>query len=162
MPWDSVSVPANPAVQQTRATTEEIEAYINAQGITSKTNYLVWTDLYRQRTYVFEKKDGWWTLYKDLLCSTGKNTTPTPRGTFELTAYVPYFGVSKGYMCKNAVQFSGDYLFHSVMFDSTGSYLLEGTGVLGTRASSGCIRFSPDESEWFYKNMPLGTKVWIN
>ncbi|OOB77040.1 MAG: hypothetical protein BEN19_02755 [Epulopiscium sp. Nuni2H_MBin003] len=162
VPWNSVSIPSDPATYQQRATTEQIEDYINAKGMTSRTNYLVWTDLYRQRTYVFQKVDDRWTLIRDILCSTGKNITPTPRGTYQLQSYVPYFGVSKGYMCKNAVQFMGDYLFHSILFDQTGSYLLEGRGILGVRASQGCVRFSPEESEWFYGTLPLGTTVWIN
>lgn len=162
VPWNSVTVPPNPKVETKQATTEQIETYINTTGLTSPTNYLVWTDLYRQRTYIFKKEDGQWKLYKNLICSTGKNITPTPRGVYSLQSYVPYFGVNKGYMCKNAIQIFGDYLYHSIMYDKTGTYLLEGKGVLGQRASQGCIRFSPEDSEWFYNTMPLKTTVWIN
>ncbi|MGL6173585.1 MAG: L,D-transpeptidase [Cellulosilyticaceae bacterium] len=162
VPWNSVSIPPNPKVETKQATTEQIEAYINGTGLTSPTNYLVWTDLYRQRTYIFKKQNGQWKLYENLICSTGKNITPTPRGVYSFQAYVPYFGVNKGYRCKNAVQIFGDYLYHSIMYDKTGTYLLEGKGVLGQRASQGCIRFSPEDSVWFYNTMPLKTTVWIN
>lgn len=162
IPWGSVSIPPNPKVEKKQAEVKQIEAYINSQNFSSRTDYLVWTDLYRQRTYIFKGKKNAWKLHKDFLCSTGKNITPTPRGTYELQSYVPYFGVNKGYRCKNAIQISGDYLYHSIIFDKTGTYLLEGKGVLGQRASQGCIRFSEENSAWFYKNMPLGTKVWIN
>ncbi|MGL4738085.1 MAG: L,D-transpeptidase [Cellulosilyticaceae bacterium] len=162
VPWNSVSIPSNPAVNKKAATKEELETYINSKRFTSKTDYLVWTDLHRQRTYVFKKQDERWVLHRDMLCSTGNNKTPTPRGEFTLTSYVPAFGMNKGYMCKNAVGIFEDYLYHSVMFDKTGSYELTGVGNLGNQASSGCIRLSYDNSVWFYKNMPLGTKVWIN
>ncbi|MHC1746905.1 MAG: L,D-transpeptidase [Cellulosilyticaceae bacterium] len=162
IPWRSVSIPSNPQVEKKQAEVKQIEAYINSKNFSSKTGYLVWTDLYRQRTYIFKGKQNNWKLYKDFLCSTGKNITPTPRGEYALRSYVPYFGVSKGYRCKNAIQISGDYLYHSIIFDKTGTYLLEGKGVLGQRASQGCIRFSEENSAWFYSNMPLGTKVWIN
>lgn len=162
VPWNSVSLYKDSPVEEKRATNEQIEIYINSLEFTSKTKHLVWTDLHRQRTYIFEFKNGKWVLFKDLLCSSGKNITPTPRGTYQLTAYVPYFGVDKGYMCKNAVQFMGDYLYHSIIYDKTGTYLLEGWGVLGERASQGCVRFAPDDSEWFYKTMKLGTTVYIN
>lgn len=48
------------------------------------------------------------------------------------------------------------------MFDKTGSYLLQGKGELGARASAGCIRLSVENSEWFYNNMLSGTKVFID
>lgn len=175
VPWNSVRVPANPKVENKQATIQEIEDHINSTGITSATNFLVWTDLHRQKTYVFQKQKGGWRIFRGkltkndkvarpaiLTCSTGHNITPTPRGVFKLRAYVPYFGVNKGYRCKTAVQIFDDYLYHSLIFDKTGSYLLEGKGVLGQRASQGCIRFSPEESEWFYNTMPLQTTVWIN
>lgn len=175
VPWNSVKIPPNPRVETKQATIEELETYINNKGITSDTNFLVWTDLYRQKTYIFNREKGKWKVFRDkitkndkvervaiLSCSTGNNTTPTPRGIYKLRAYVPYFGVNKGYRCKNAVQIVDDYLYHSLIFDKAGNYLLEGKGVLGQRASQGCIRFSPEESEWFYNTMPLRTTVWIN
>lgn len=175
VPWNSVKIPPNPRVETKQATIKELEDYINGTGITSATNFLVWTDLYRQRTYVFHKEGEEWKIFRDkitqndqvarpaiITCSTGHNVTPTPRGVFKLRAYVPYFGVNKGYRCKNAVQIFDDYLYHSLIFDKTGSYLLEKKGALGQRASQGCIRFSPEESEWFYNTMPLQTTVWIN
>ncbi len=162
VPWNSVSIPKNPPTAKDKPAKEQIEAFINSKDINSQTQYLVWTDLYRQQTYIFEGKKNEWKLIKTLVCSTGKNTTPTPRGTFELTNKVAYFGVDKGYRCKYAFQIFGDYLYHSIIFDVTGTRLLEGKGVLGQRASQGCIRFSESDSLWFYNTMKSGTRVWIN
>jgi lipoprotein-anchoring transpeptidase ErfK/SrfK len=160
-PWNSIAIPKDPPTAKDKPSKEQIEAFINEQDISSKTTYLVWTDLYRQQTYILKGSKNNWQLIKTLLCSTGRNITPTPRGAFELTNRVPYFGVDKGYRCKNAFQIFGDYLYHSIIFDVTGTRLLEGKGVLGHRASQGCIRFSEEESLWFYNTMQPGTRVWI-
>lgn len=135
---------------------------VNTKGLTSKTPYLVWTNIKRQSTYIFEGSKGNWKLIKHFKCSTGRNNS-TPRGTFSLTQKVPYFGVEKGYRCKNAFGFIGTtYLYHSVMFDKTGSYLLKGKGELGSPASAGCIRLAVPHSEWFYKNLKSGSTVFID
>ncbi|MGL4800521.1 MAG: L,D-transpeptidase [Cellulosilyticaceae bacterium] len=160
VPWGSVSIPANPPVQKERASKEMLEMFVNTKGYTSDTKYLVWTDLSRQLTYVFERKNNQWVLIRTMLCTTGNNKTPTPYGTYKLRAYVPYFGLEKGYRCKNAVQIEGDYLYHSVMFNKAGTYVLGGQ-VLGKQGSHGCIRLSPEDSEWFYRTMPLKTQVII-
>lgn len=136
---------------------------VNAQKLTSKTKYLVWTNLDRQKTFVFTSVDGKWQIVKHFVCSSGKPSTPTPTGTYKLTRKVPSFGQNKGYCCKNAFGFIGTtYLYHSIIFDKTGTYLLEGKGVLGKKASDGCIRLSPENSKWFYDHLISGSTVWIN
>lgn len=139
------------------------EETVNNLGLSSSTPYLVWTNIATQKTYIFEGSKGNWTLLKHFICSTGKDRTPTPKGSFKLTYKVPSFGQNKGYCCKNAYGFIGTtYLYHSILFDRTGSYLLEGRGVLGQKASDGCIRFSPENAEWFYNTLISGTTVWID
>ncbi len=160
VPWDSVQTDANPVVQKAPATKEAIEAFANQAAWASESCYLVWTDLYRQRTYVLVGEMGEWTLIREMLSTTGNNKTPTPSGAYTLRAKVPYFGVEKGYRCKNAVQIFDDYLYHSVKFNASGEYVLGGQ-VLGEQGSYGCIRLSPEDSEWFYTTMTLGTKVVI-
>lgn len=159
IPWGSVSIPPDPPTNKNRMTKEQLETYVNKKGFTSQTNYFVWTDLDRQITHVFQKENGRWKLLRSMLCSTGRNITPTPRGFFTIKERGAYFG--KGYMCKNWVQIWGDYLYHSVLMDVTGTYVLE-NNVLGKRASHGCIRFSVEDSKWFYDTIPRNTTVWIN
>ena len=144
-------------------TKAQIEEYINTQNISSQTEYLVWTDLHRQNTYILKGRQNQWELVKRMLCSSGKNVTPTPRGFFTLQNKVPSFGQEKGYCCKNAYAFIGSsYLYHSILFDKTGSYIISGKKELGQKASHGCIRLSPEDSEWFYSTLPKETKVWVN
>lgn len=152
-----------PAILKTEVTVQQIEDHINATQLDSNTDWLVWTNLARQRTYIFKKVDGRWKLIKNFLSSSGAIKTPTPKGIYKLTQKVPSFGQNKGYMCKYAFGFIGTtYLYHSLVFDVTGSYLLGGKGILGTMVSNGCIRFSPEEAKWFYDNLVSGTTVWIN
>lgn len=154
---------SKPVLLKNEITTLEIEDHINATQLDSDTNWLVWTSLIRQETYVFKKNKDVWKLEKRLLSSSGAPRTPSPKGFYKLTMKVPSFGQNKGYMCKTAFGFIGtNYLYHSLVFDITGSYLLGGKGVLGTMVSNGCIRFSPEEAKWFYDNLEPNTTVWIN
>ena len=139
------------------------EEFVNNKGLSSPTPYLVWTNIDKQRTYIFQGSKNNWTLIKTFICSTGRDYTPTPKGTFALTHKVPSFGQNKGYCCKYAFGFIGTtYLYHSIIFDKTGSYLLENKGVLGKKASQGCIRFSVENAKWFYDHLVPQTTVYIN
>ncbi len=161
VPWNSVSIQKSPVTKQ-EATNQQIEDYINSKNFSSKTSYFVWTDIYRQRTYVFKGSQNKWKLVRSMLSSTGKDTHLTPVGSYTLNVRVPSFGGSK-YRVKNAFGFIGTtYLYHSVLYDPTGTRLLSGWGNLGNKASSGCIRLSPDDSAWLYKTMPIGTGIYIN
>lgn len=139
------------------------EDTVNQKNLSSPTQYLVWTNINEQGTYIFEGSKNNWTLIKYFICSTGRDRTPTPKGKFALTRKVPSFGQDKGYCCKHAFGFIGTtYLYHSIIFDKTGSYLLENKGVLGRKASEGCIRFSVEHAKWFYDSMIPGTTVYIS
>ncbi|MEE1071387.1 MAG: L,D-transpeptidase [Cellulosilyticum sp.] len=143
--------------------TMHAEAFVNGKNLSSPTPYLVWTNIESQRTYIFQGSKNNWTLIKTFICSTGKDHTPTPKGTFALTRKVPSFGQNKGYCCKYAFGFIGTtYLYHSIIFDKSGTYLLENKGVLGKKASQGCIRFSVENAKWFYDTLLPKTTVYIN
>ena len=161
VPWNSVTIHKTPVTNQA-ANKEQIEEFINSKNISSSTKYLIWTDIYRQRTYVFQGSKNNWKLIKNFQCITGKDITPTPRGLYTLTTRVPKFG-SSTYQAKNAYGFIGTtYLYHSVLYNSTGKYLLTKNNTLGYKASNGCIRLSPADSIWLYNTMPSGTRVYIN
>lgn len=147
----------------TQAQVTYAENLVNNKGLSSPTPYLVWTNIGEQKTYIFKGSKGNWKLIKCFICSTGRDRTPTPKGTFALTQKVPSFGQAKGYCCKYAFGFIGtSYLYHSIIYDKTGTYLLENKGVLGRKASEGCIRFSTEHAKWFYDNLLSGTTVYIS
>ena len=161
VPLGSLDVPSYIKVGYEEITDEELEQFINHKEIKSSTPYFSWTDLYHQRTYVFEGENHNWKLVQRFVCSSGKNENPTPRGMFEVNYAIPYFGVDKGFRCKYALVLYRDYMYHSVMFDKDGHYVKEGAYTLGQRASHGCVRCSEADSYWLYTNLPIDTTGWI-
>lgn len=142
---------------------EDLELYVNSKKFKSKTNYFVWVDIARQRTYVFMKdKKGKYNLIKNFVVATGKDATPTIIGLFELNGqrgtwmYFPQYKVG----VKNWVRLKGGYLFHSILFAKDGKTILNPN--VGRKLSHGCIRMRVDDSYWFYKNIPSKTTVWVN
>ena len=161
VPYGSVRIIGEQGAIIRKVSSKEIEDFATLSQIPSQTDYLLWTDLYRQRTYVLKKSAGKWRLEKSFICSTGKLNNPTPTGLYEVQYSIPYIGVEKGYRCKYAMVFFRDYMYHSILFDRTGQYIKSGQYELGSKASHGCVRLSEKDSEWLYKHVPVKTTVWI-
>lgn len=136
------------------------EDTINQFDITSNTNYLVFVNIAEQKTYVYEGSKNDWTLDKTFTCSTGIEGKETPVGVFTVQNRAPWFFSPKyGQGCKYYVQFMGNYLFHSIPFDSDKTTISDPT--LGVPASHGCIRLSVEDSKWLYDNVQNGSKIII-
>lgn len=161
VPYGSVRVIGEKGAAIRQVSQKQIEDFATLSQVSSQTDYLVWTDLYRQRTYVLRKVEGQWRLEKRFVCSTGKVINPTPAGIYEIQYSIPYIGVEKGYRCKYAMVFFRDYMYHSILFDRTGQYIKSGQYELGSKASHGCVRLSEKDSEWLYKHVPVKSTVWI-
>lgn len=106
-------------------------------------------------------------LVKTFLCSTGDWT---PLGNFRATNR--YLGFRSLYAnaqhtayCygQYAIEFSGDYLFHSVPYFTPDKADLEYEefNKLGTQASLGCVRLAVGDVKWLFDNCPSGTPVAI-
>ena len=78
VPLDSIDIVSDMGKGWKPATTMEIEDYVNLKDYESDTEYLIWTDIYRQLTYVFKGEKNNWDLVKSMKCSTGKNKSLTP------------------------------------------------------------------------------------
>lgn len=136
------------------------EDTINQFDITSNTNYLVFVNIAEQKTYVYEGSKNDWTLAKSFTCSTGIEGKETPVGVFTVQNRAPWFFSPKyGQGGKYYVQFMGNYLFHSIPFDSDKTTISDPT--LGVPASHGCIRLSVEDSKWLYDNVQNGSKIII-
>lgn len=136
------------------------EDTINQFDITSNTNYLVFVNIAEQKTYVYEGSKNDWTLDKTFTCSTGIEGKETPVGVFTVQNRAPWFFSPKyGQGGKYYVQFMGNYLFHSIPFDSDKTTVSDPT--LGVPASHGCIRLSVEYSKWLYDNVQNGSKIII-
>ncbi|MDV5115678.1 L,D-transpeptidase [Clostridium perfringens] len=136
------------------------EDTINQFDITSNTNYLVFVNIAEQKTYVYEGSKNDWTLDKTFTCSTGIEGKETPVGVFTVQNRAPWFFSPKyGQGGKYYVQFMGNYLFHSIPFNSDKTTISDPT--LGCQASHGCIRLSVEDSKWLYDNVQNGSKIII-
>jgi len=155
-----LSIPPDPPTNVNKMTKEQLEGFVNYKGFTSGSAYLVWVDIDRQLTYVFTGSKGNWKHNKTIQCSTGKNESPTIRGTFTVSRRGDWFYNSRYRSgAKYWVEFCGDYLFHSIALDAYGKIK---DPTLGVRASSGCVRMSLEDSKWIYNYIPKGTTVWVN
>lgn len=122
-------------------------------------NFRIEVDLGKQIVFVYYKD----ALIKEMVCSGGTASSPTPIGDFFTTQkiyyqWVPKFGVGAYYW----IRFYKDYLFHSVPFDEDGKMIEEEYQKLGTPASHGCIRLKLEEAKWLYERLPLGVRVIIS
>ena len=161
VPHGSVRIIGEQGGARWKVSEQAIEDFATLNHIESPTDYLIWTDLCRQRTYVLKKDGEKWKLQKNFVSSTGKANNPTPAGLYQVQYSIPYIGIQKGYRCKYALVFFRDYMFHSILFDKTGQYIKSGQYELGSKASHGCVRLSEKDSEWLYKHIPVKTTVWI-
>ena len=69
----------------------------------------------------------------------------------------------KGQYGRYCSQISGDYLFHSVPYNSMDIYDLDTAmyNQLGTLCSHGCIRLTIEDAKWIYDNCTTGTEITI-
>lgn len=126
--------------------------------------YKVYVDISDQYVYVFGwDGEAYTTKVRKMICSTGKDETPTPTGTYQ--AYAQLSGEwywFKQYNCyaKWAYGIVGGILFHSVTFNANKKQVGSEKN-LGKKASHGCIRLKIDDAKWIYDNCPYGTTVVI-
>lgn len=137
---------------------EKAVQFVNSKGLKSNTKYLIWVDLSNFKVNIYTGKSGQWNLLKSYVCTIGKTSTPTPKGTFSVGIKGLYFGVEKGYKCWYYTQFKGNYLFHSIIYNLDGSIR---DGRLGMKLSDGCIRLAKVNAKWIYDNVPAGSTVYI-
>jgi hypothetical protein len=156
---DELLIPPDTPARQDSMNPAELEAYANAMGYASKTQYLTVVDIDRQQVYVYKGSKYKWRLSKAMLCATGKNESPTVTGQFTLKDRGLWFYSDRlGSGGKYWVRFDGPYMFHSLPMDREGDVLDD---ALGERNSNGCVRFSVADAEWFYETVPDGSCVIV-
>ena len=104
-------------------------------------------------------------LVRTMICSTGLNSTPTPKGTYQAStgpgARWHYF---KKFSCwaQYAYYIEGDIMFHSVLYNQKGGAVTSSSvRNLGSKASHGCVRLKVEDAKWIYQNCPPNTKIIV-
>ena len=130
--------------------TEAKEAFINSRKkAVSKTSWLIWVSLDKQRVNVFRGQKGSWDLVKVFKCSTGKANTPTVAGWNTIDVKRKYVSGCKYYTEVNG---SGIHKWPGSMNKK----------VLGYHtASHSCIRLYENSAKWIYDHVPRKTKVLV-
>ncbi len=129
--------------------------------------YEIRIDTKKQRVYVYthDENDEYSIKVKDFICSTGTNSTPTPKGTFTNTGPGARWHYFKKFKCwaQYAYYINGDIMFHSVLYDEKDESTLRKASVsaLGSKASHGCVRLRVEDAEWIYFNCKSGTPVIV-
>ncbi|MCX7711326.1 MAG: L,D-transpeptidase family protein [Clostridia bacterium] len=140
------------------AENSEIEQYVKFKGWTSPGEYLLWTDIGRQKLYILKNNDGW-KVYRIMECSTGENVSPTVQGAFSVGSEKGrWLDTGGGTGAKYYTRFFGSYYFHSIKLSSRGTVL---DSTLGMPKSMGCIRLAVENAKWIQENITAGTKLYI-
>lgn len=144
------------------------DVIITSEGLESAP-YKIMVSIADQKVYILKIEDEDIKLEKTMICSTGKDKTPTPTGTFKLppdnnrnVGKWYYFSEFKVYAQYYRRIYKG-YLFHSILFNKPNAKAIISSSVknLGNKASHGCIRLSVEDAKWMYENIKGGTTVEI-
>lgn len=138
--------------------TSPLDAFVNSQGLSSKTDYYIWVDSSNFKVNIFSGMIGAWHLVKSVSCSMGAAFTPTAKGHFEIGGRGPMFRAGSDIICKYYTQFNGNFLFHTILLDNAG---IPVDSRLGYSISHGCIRLAIEDAKFIYENIPTGTAVWV-
>lgn len=137
----------------------DINRFINENEIISYTDYLLVTSRPNKITYIFKKNNGKYELIDNILSTIGASSTPTITGVFRVGIKGLSFGQDEGFQAKYYTQIHGNYLYHSVIYNKSGTSVTDPR--LGGAYSHGCVRLSTDKAKWIYDNIPKYTTVII-
>jgi peptidoglycan hydrolase-like protein with peptidoglycan-binding domain len=103
-------------------------------------------------------------MVRRMICSTGKSSRSTPRGTFRLQSNNVYswYKFETCYI-RYGKRVTGRIWLHSILYSrrNTGSLIKHSFNNLGAPASAGCIRLTPIDAQWISYNCNKGTTVRI-
>ncbi len=132
------------------------EGFVDLNGYSSKTDYLIWVSRYTQKVIVFQGSKGNWKVLRTFPCSSGANNTPTPAGVFE-TSLHEYRWNFNNYYVSNVTIFNGDHAFHTILYNYGGGIYDDRVGI---PLSHGCIRMLQPDAQYI-TDLPLHTTVVV-
>ena len=120
-----------------------------------------------QRVYIYRWMDGEYNyLVKTMICSTGAEDTPSPKGVFVSSGYAdgPWHHFY-AFNCWAQYPFVivGNVWFHSVLFSQKDEDTVRQLSVdmLGQRASHGCVRLTVEDAKWIYEHCSRGQIIEV-
>lgn len=135
------------------------ETYKKGEKTVNDTNKKIIVDRSEQKLYAYEGEE----LFMELSISTGLDSLPTPRGTFQIfdktpSRYMqgPLPGISDDYYDLPGVPWT--------MYFTTSGAAIHGAywhDNFGVQWSHGCVNLRPEDAERLYKWTPIGTTVVV-
>ncbi|MBQ8953322.1 MAG: peptidoglycan-binding protein [Clostridia bacterium] len=139
----------------------------SSDAVKSIKPYQIKVSIKDQRVYVYsaDTMDNYTILTMTFKCSTGLDSTPTPKGTFTDTGRGARWHYFQKFDCwaQYAWYIDGDIMFHSVLYSQQDESTLRKSSVnaLGYKASHGCVRLAVSDAKWIWDNCSSGTTVVV-
>lgn len=130
---------------------------VNREGITSRTNYLVWVSKSDYRVKLYQGSRYNWECILTAPCAIGAPDSPTIEGQFEYQYNGGVWSYPNFYVSPTLV-FHGGYALHSTLKSWNGGMYDDSVGV---KISHGCVRMHPKDIDFIYKTIPIGTRIYV-
>jgi hypothetical protein len=144
---------------------EDKEVFVNANGYSSETEYLIWVNLTHQRTNIFTGYEGHWDLIESFIVATGRQGSGTKRGVTYINSRSARGWYFDDFYVRPVIRFweltgrGTSFAFHSRPYSHSGRVL---DSRMGFPISNGCIRMYDEDIKYIYDNIPDGTTVVIH
>jgi lipoprotein-anchoring transpeptidase ErfK/SrfK len=161
--YDKPSIITNSKIEnETKITKEKtlneiIQSELNSKEINSDTDYFISVSKSQRQVYIYHMENNSWVNIKVFTCNIGESDSPTIEGDFYSGLRGKYLKIDETYV-KYFTQISGNYLFHSIIYDEDGEVM---DGRLGEAVSHGCVRLSLEDAKYMYYNIPARTGIKI-
>ncbi len=117
------------------------------------------------RAYTYDEHGEYTVLVREMICSTGTRSNPTPLGTTIMPqkrarwGYFPTWDSHAQYLTR----IDSANAFHSVLYAAPDESTLSVKSFedLGSRASHGCVRLYVSDAKWIYDNCEAGTIITV-
>lgn len=129
--------------------------------------YTLMVDVTNQitRAYTYDENGEYTVLVREMICSTGTSSNPTPLGTTIMPkkrarwGYFPTWDSHAQYLTR----IDSANAFHSVLYSAPDESTLsvKSFEALGTPASHGCVRLLVSDAKWIYDNCEEGTIITV-
>ena len=136
------------------------EAFVNSQGYSSATPYLLWISRQNQKVMLFTGSQGNWKHVRTFVCGTGRMSAQTPI----MVTYTTYHETGwyhDTYECYPITGFcpGRGFAFHSRLHAPGSAGYADDT--IGCPVSMGCIRMFDEDARYIYNELPLHTTVVV-